>query len=128
MTDAQAEKQAAQDALDAVDNQTTLADVQAQTDAAGQAVVNSDGNATQAQTDLDEAQTLANADLAADQAAAQKAVDDQIAQITDDIAAITADVATLQEIATNNPDDTTIADKLADAQAQQQAADRKSVV
>ncbi|KIU21578.1 lectin-like domain-containing protein [Weissella cibaria] len=123
LTDAQAEKQAAQDTLDAVDNQTTLADVQAQTDAAGQAVVNSDGDATQAQTDLDEAQTLANADLAADQAAAQKAVDDQIAQITDDIAAITDDVATLQEIATNNPDDATIADKLADAQAQQQAAE-----
>lgn len=118
LTEAEKAQTAAQDALKAVDSATTPADVDAQEQIATNAVTSTTGNKDQADQDLADAKDLAASDLETDQAAAQTAVDQAISDINDNIDQINDDIAELTDIAANNPDDTTIADKLAKAKDQ----------
>ncbi|RGO80834.1 hypothetical protein DXA89_02450 [Weissella cibaria] len=74
--------------------------------------------ADNAAQDVADAQAKSDQNLADAQKAATDTITDNIATIADNIQNITDDIATLQDLADKNPGDTTIADKLADAQQQ----------
>ena len=122
LTAAETAKDDAQKALDAIDSQTTLADVAAQEQVATGAVSDADTAGKAADQDLADAKAQASGDLAEDQAAAQTAVDNTIDNIKNQIADINDDIAELTDIAAKNPADTEIADKLADAKEQLETA------
>ena len=89
----------------------------------------SNGDATQAQDDVDKAQAESTKQLTDAQDKATTNADKIIASINQNIAGIDEDIRQLQQLVTDNPNDTEIADKLADAQQQfwqQQLADANS--
>ncbi|WP_386086305.1 hypothetical protein [Weissella cibaria] len=102
------------DATDA----TTPAEVQAARDAATAAATAITDATTQSTTDLTTAQAKSDANLAAAKASAETTIGDQLDQVGDDIATIQDDITALTQIAADNPTNTEIAAKLADAKAQ----------
>lgn len=101
-----------------VEDQPTLADVQKIVDAAQTQTDYSDGDETQAQTDVDKAQAESNAKLNDAKQAATTAANQALQDIQQSIAGIQEDIRQLEQLVTDNPGDTTIANALADAQAQ----------
>ena len=123
LTDAQTQLAESQQSLadvtnlaNQVEDQPTLADVQKIVDAAQTDY--SDGDATQAQTDVDKAQAESNAKLNDAKQAATTAANQALADIQQSIAGIQEDIRQLEQLVTDNPGDTTIVNALADAQTQ----------
>jgi len=111
LTDAEAQ-------LKAVDDAKTLADVTTITDAAQADQAAADKAVTDAQKQLDTATDKAANNLADAKTAAETAIAEDITDIQENIDSIQSNVNDLKQIATDNPDNTTIADKLKDAEAQ----------